>query len=116
MKKFLPLLFFVFIQAGFLQGCAVALVGGAGAGGYYVGKDERDAATILNDASITASINSKFLTTKGIRTFDINVDTYDGVVYLTGEVPTTAIKNKIIILCKKTKDVKNVVSKLTLKN
>jgi len=99
----------------FIGGCAAALVGGAGAGGYYVGKDERDAGTILNDASITSSINSKFLATKGIRTFDINVDTFNGVVVLQGEVPSVAIKNKVIAICNKTKGVTKVVSKLKIK-
>ena len=98
----------------FLNGCAVAMVGGAGAGGYYVGKDERDAGTILNDASITSSINSKFLTTKGISTFDINVDTFDGVVILEGEVPSAEIKKKVIKICKSTRDVKKVISRLKI--
>jgi len=106
-----------FIVAVFmlLNGCGVALVGGAGAGGYYVGKDKRDTETILNDASITSSINAQFLTTKGISTFDINVDTYDGVVILQGEVASVSIKNKVIRICKKTKDVKKVISKLKIK-
>ena len=108
-------LIIVFFLSLIISGCAAALVGGAGAGGYYVGKDERDAGTILNDASITSSINSKFLTTKGISTFDINVDTFNGVVILQGEVPSVAIKNKVIAICKKTKDVTKVVSKLKIK-
>lgn len=108
-------LFFVLSFVLLLKGCAAAMVGGAGAGGYYVGKDERDAATILNDASITSSINAQFLTTKGISTFDINVDTFNGVVILQGEVPSLKIKNKIINIAKQTTDVKKVISKLKLK-
>ena len=95
-----------------LQGCAAVAVGGAAAGGYYVGKDERKLGTIMNDASITTSINSKLLSTKGVSTFDINVNTFKGVVTLEGEVPSKKIMRKVIELSNKTEGVKKVISKL----
>ncbi len=107
-------IFFVLFILLFTNGCAVAMIGGAGTGGYYVGKDKRDVGTIANDASITSSINAQFLTTKGISTFDINVDTYNGVVLLEGVVASQKIKNKVINISKKTKDVVKVVSKLKI--
>ena len=97
-----------------LQGCAAAVVGGAATGGYYVGKDERKFDTIMDDAAITTSINSKLLSTKGVSTFDINVDTHNGIVTLQGEVPSKTIMNKVIALSKKTKGVKKVISKLKI--
>ena len=97
-----------------LQGCAAVAVGGAGAGGYYVGKDERKFEVIMDDAAITASINSKFIGAKGVSTFDINVDTYKGVVTLKGEVPSKKIMQKVIRLSKETKGVKKVISKLRI--
>lgn len=106
---------FILLMLVLLNGCAAALIGGAGGGGYYVGKDERDAGTIMNDASITSSINAKFLTTKGVSTFDINVDTYNGVVTLEGEVSSRKIKMKVINISKKTDDVVKVISKLKIK-
>ena len=98
-----------------LQGCAVALIGGAGAGGYYAGKDDRDFGTIVDDAAITTSINSKLVGAKGVSTFDINVDTYNGVVTLSGNVPSKKIKYKVIKLSKKVDGVKKVISKLKIK-
>lgn len=98
-----------------LQGCAVALIGGAGAGGYYAGKDKRDFGTIIDDGAITASINSSLVGAKGVSTFDINVDTYKGVVTLSGHVPSGKIKHKVIRISKKTDGVKKVISKLKIK-
>lgn len=71
-----------------LCGCAALLVGGAGAGGYYVGKDERSAGQIARDGGITASVKTKLIANKHVDALDINVDTYDGVVTLRGDVPT----------------------------
>ena len=98
-----------------LQGCAAAVVGGAGAGGYYVGKDKRKFATIMNDAGITTTINSKLVSAKGVSTFDINVDTYNGVVTLSGNVPSGKIKHKVINISKKVEGVKKVISRLKIK-
>ena len=98
-----------------LQGCAAVAIGGAGAGGYYVGKDKRKFGTIMDDAGITADINSKLLGAKGVSTFDINVDTYNGVVTLSGHVPSNKIKRKVIRIAKKTQYVKKVISKLKIK-
>ena len=108
-------LFVIFSTLMMLQGCAAALVGGAGAGGYYVGKDKRDFGTIMDDAAITTSINSKLVGTKGVKTFDINVDTYNGVVTLSGNVPSKKIKYKVIKICKNTDGVRKVISKLKIK-
>lgn len=111
--KTLPTLFILGILM-LLQGCAAVAIGGAGAGGYYVGKDERKFDVIMDDAAITTSINSKLIGAKGVSTFDIDVDTYAGTVTLKGEVPSEAIRNKVIDICKRTKGVKKVISKLTL--
>jgi len=108
-------LLIIFSLLFLLQGCAAVAIGGAGAGGYYVGKDKRDFSTIMDDAAITTAINSKFLGAKGVSTFDINVDTYNGVVTLSGHVPSKKIKRKVINLSKKTEGVKKVISKLKIK-
>ena len=108
-------LFIVFLLLFILQGCAAVVVGGAGAGGYYVGKDKRKFGTIIDDAAITSAINSKLLGAKGVSTFDINVDTYNGIVILSGHVPSSKIKRKVITISKKVDGVKKVISKLKIK-
>jgi len=99
-----------------LQGCTAALVGGAGTAGYYAGKDERDVGTIMSDAGITAAINAKLISAKGVNTFDINIDTFNGVVIAKGIVASKKIKEKILSICKNTSGVKKVISKLKIDN
>lgn len=107
-------LIFISFVAVFLSACQAAVVAGAGAGGYYIGKDERKFSTIVSDAGITTSVNSKLLTTKGVKTFDIDVDTHNGVVTLNGYVPSEKIRSRIIRLCEETEHVKRCISKLKI--
>ncbi len=111
MKK----IFIILFAALVLQGCTAVAVGGAGAAGYYIGKDERDFDTIMDDAAITTEINAQLLSAKGVKTFDINVDTFRGVVTLKGTVPSYKIKRKVIKICKKVKGVKKVISHLKIR-
>jgi len=99
-----------------LQGCAAVVAGGAGTAGYYAGKDERDVGTIISDAGITTSINAKLIGAKGVNTFDINIDTFNGIVTAKGIVPSKKIKDKILSICKNTSGVKKVISKLKIDN
>jgi len=69
-----------------LTACVPALIGGAAAGGYFLGKDDRSAEQIAKDGAITARVKSRFIGDKYVDAFDINVDTYEGVVTLKGEV------------------------------
>jgi hyperosmotically inducible protein len=98
------------------QGCAALAVGGAAAGGYYVGKDERSIGQITEDASITAQVNAKFVADDLVKTFDIDVDTYRGKVYLFGHVDSVAARQRAIALAQSVKGVSAVVSELHVVN
>jgi hyperosmotically inducible periplasmic protein len=69
-----------------VAGCAAALVGGAAAGGYYVGKDERTAKQIAADGAITSSVKTKLIADPAVKALDVNVDTRNNVVILRGTV------------------------------
>jgi osmotically-inducible protein OsmY len=71
-----------------LGGCAAAVIGGAAAGGYYIGKDERSASQIADDAAITATVKAKLIADAEVKALDINVSTYENVVILEGKVAT----------------------------
>ncbi|OYV77637.1 MAG: hypothetical protein B7Z66_03645 [Chromatiales bacterium 21-64-14] len=90
------------------------VVGGAAGGGYYVGKDQRSVGQISDDTAITARINSHYLRDPDIKSRDIDVDTYQGVVTLHGTVPSTQALGRAIAIAKATKGVKQVVSKLSV--
>lgn len=97
-----------------LTGCAAVVIIGAGAGAYYVASDERTLGTISSDAGITSSIKTKFIKDEYINAFDINVDTYEGVVTLHGNVPSEAIKERAIKLASSVKGVNKIVTKLVI--
>jgi hyperosmotically inducible protein len=97
-----------------VSGCTPVLVGGAAVGGYYVGKDQRSTGRIVDDATITSSINAKYVKDRQISAVDINVDTYNGVVTLHGNVPSQRTADRAVALARATKGVKKVISRLVV--
>ena len=102
--------------AGFINGCTVLAAGGAAAGGYYVAKDKRSIGVMADDASITYSINAKFLKDDLVSPVDINVDTYKGVVTLQGMVSNPAVARRAYDLAYSVKGVTQVISHLTIRS
>lgn len=66
------------------------------------------------DAAITSAVKTKFLGDTQVKGLDIDVDTSNGVVTLTGNVKSQAEKTEAIRLARTTKGVKSVVDKLTI--
>ncbi len=97
-----------------IAACFPVLVAGAGAGGYYVGKDDRSVGVIADDAAITAKIKSIYVLDDHIKALDINVDTYEGVVTLYGSVPRSSVEDRAVDIAKNASGVKRVVSKITV--
>jgi len=98
-----------------LAGCVAAVVGGAAAGGYYVGKDDRSAERIAADAAITADVKARLIAEPGIRSLSINVDTFNGNVSLKGDVKTAAQRTTAERLARRVKGVKSVRNELAVK-
>ena len=71
-------------------------------------------ATVMTDAEITTAVKTKFLADKKVSGLNINVDTSNGVVTLTGPVASAAEKAQALRLAKHTHGVKRVISKLTI--
>lgn len=67
-------------------GCAPAVVGGGAAGGYAVATDGRSTGQQVDDATITAKVMAELVGDAAVKARDIDVDTVNGVVYLTGFV------------------------------
>jgi hyperosmotically inducible protein len=103
------------LACGSLCGCVAAVVGGAAAGGYYVGKDERSADRIAADALITADVKARLIGEPDIRSLSINVDTYNGNVLLKGDVRSGAQRATAERLAHKVKGVKSVKNELVIK-
>ena len=93
-------------------GCTALVIGGAAAGGYAVGKDDRQVGTIIDDGSITATIKTKLIRNKYISAVKVNVDTHEGVVTLTGKVQSHVAREQAEQLAIETKGVKSVINNL----
>ena len=97
-----------------LSGCFWLAVGGAGVAGYEIGKDDRAIGTKVSDASITTSVKTKLAKDAEIDALDVNVDTYEGVVTLHGNVPNARTGERAAQLAQSVKGVKSVDSRLVV--
>lgn len=113
MKRLMGILLLGLVIIG-LNGCAAALIGGSAVGGYMVGKDERGVGRIAEDGAITAKINAAYVQDELVETLKINVDTYRGVVTLTGKVPNRKMIDRAIELAQDTGGVEEINSLLTV--
>jgi len=97
MPRLARLFFITLISAILISGCAapVIVAGGALAGATVA--DRRDANTIIEDNNIALKIEEKIYTDESIRRhIHVNVTSYNGVVLLTGEIPTTEMRNAVV--------------------
>ncbi|MBN8735799.1 MAG: BON domain-containing protein [Xanthomonadales bacterium] len=62
----------------------------------------------VSDAWITTKVKSELATTRGVKSMDVMVKTVDGVVTLTGVLPTRIAVNKAIAVAQSVKGVKDV--------
>ncbi len=95
-------------------GCFWIAVGGAGALGYEVGKDDRSIGVKFDDASITTGVKTRFINDEKVDALDINVDTYESIVTLNGSVPSKRVENRAIQIARAVKGIKGVRSKLVI--
>jgi hyperosmotically inducible protein len=95
-------------------GCAAVVVGGVAVGAYYLGKDERSAQQIADDAHLTATIKAALLANEHLRAWDINVDTYQNAVTLRGSVENQNERKLAEDIARKTAGVKSVESQLAI--
>ncbi len=96
-------------------GCGPALLAGGAAGGYAVGSDERPVETQVDDAGITAKINQKYIEDPDLKTLNIDVDTYEGRVTLTGVVANEERRSKAGELAAGVEGVVSVSNQLQVK-
>ena len=66
----------------------------------------------LTDAAITSAVKTKFLAEPGVSGLNINVDTNNHVVTLTGMVKSKAEADKAMMIARETKGVRRVVNHL----
>lgn len=75
---------------------------------------DRTGGEVLDDAAITMAVKSKLLDDPTVKGLKIDVDTREGVVYLTGKVGDATERDRAAQLARDTKHVRDVVSNLTI--
>ena len=93
-------------------GCTALAIGGAAAGGYVVGKDDRPVGQIVDDGTITAAIKTKLIRSKYVDAVKVDIDTHNGIVTLNGKVSNFIAREQAEALAVETKGVKSVINKL----
>jgi hyperosmotically inducible protein len=73
------------------------------------------AGNVITDAALTTAVKTKFLADTAISGLKIDVDTKDGVVTLTGTMPSAAEKTQALKVARETEGVKSVVDRLKIR-
>jgi len=73
-----------------------------------IGEDDRKVGRIVDDAIITAAVKALFLGDSQIESFKISIDTHQGIVTLTGNVPSKRMINRAIELTRTVEGVEDI--------
>jgi hyperosmotically inducible protein len=87
----------------------------ADAGGSGVEGATGTVGAMATDATITASIKSKMMTDPTIGALQIDVDTSNGVVTLSGNVASAGERDRAVAVARETEGVRDVQDKITIK-
>src|SRR6185295_10672707 len=68
----------------------------------------------IDDAGITLAVKGRLLDDPQVKGLSIDVDTREGVVYLTGSVRSAAERERAVNLARETEHVRNVVTNITI--
>ena len=112
MKKYLLLLFVLSMFA--IAGCTAAYVAGGAGGGYAVGTDERPVQRMMDDSTITTRVNHEMVKDDVVKARQIDVDTVDGHVTLTGVVGTSRESVRAVEIAQGVNGVKSVTNNLQI--
>jgi hyperosmotically inducible protein len=74
------------------------------------------AANMVDDAAITAKVKAAVLAEPGLKTLQIDVDTKDGVVTLSGTVDSSALKDRASQVTQNVNGVRSIVDNLAIKS
>jgi osmotically-inducible protein OsmY len=96
-----------------LAGCAPVIVAGAVGGAALMATDRRSAGAQVDDGSIELKIANNIGAGFGDRVH-VNVTSYNGIVLLTGEVPTQDTMNSIVEIARTTPKVRTVDNELLI--
>lgn len=112
MKKLLSIISLSIAMQATTACVPAALIGGAGVLGYSAAED-RSVGTAIDDVAIEAKINGKLIAQDNRKDFiHVSEDSNDGIVLLTGTVPTREAKVQAYKIAADVSGVKKVVNEI----
>jgi len=107
-------LFSGLLLASLLSGCTAIAIGGATTGVAVV-HDRRSTGTVIDDQTIELkSLNALYDNEKIWNNCHINITSYNGVMLLTGEAPTEALRSAIVDTVRRIPKVTRIHNELLL--
>lgn len=100
------------LLAPLFSGCLLAAAGIGAEAGYVASQEDRTTSETLKDQLIVSKVKTKLVADPKVSGFDINVDSFKGVVTLRGAMRTDEEIDTAIRIARETEGVKDVVSKL----
>jgi osmotically-inducible protein OsmY len=97
-----------------LVACTAAVIGGGAPGGYEARSGGSSAGPDRKDATITSSINTRYVRDDLINAMDVRVSTDRGIVTLSGRVPSQTTARRAVELAYSVGGVTRVVNRLTV--
>ena len=88
------LLYAILFSALIASGCAPVVIGGAAAGAYKTGTDERTMGTMVDDSTISSKVKIGLINASDVKARHIDVDVLNSVVTLTGLVDSNTEINR----------------------
>lgn len=99
------------------SGCATGVLVGVGVlgAGAYVALDRREPAQLFTDQAIELKVTDAIYHTEGIpKDVHVTATSYNGLVLLTGEVPSVAIQQRVVELARAVENVRDVYNQVTI--
>ena len=107
----------IFLILCMISGCTPLIIAsgiGCAAGVYKVATDQRTTGTQLDDATISARVKTALIGDSLVSANSVDVDTLDGIVFLTGVVGSKEESDRAVAVSKNIINVKNVKNKLSI--
>ena len=93
-----------------LGGCAVAVLGGAAAGGVLLAEDRRTVGTMTEDQGIELKAGSRI--GERVRDAHLNITSFNRLILLTGEVPNAAAREDAERIARAVENVRGVFNEV----
>lgn len=115
MKK-IALIIAPLLMTGLLQGCvAVGAAAAGGAAGTSIARDKRTLTTMADDQNITYQIEKQLVADPDIHNnAHIAVATYNGVVLLVGQAPSSDLRDRAVQYAQAQPKVKRIFNEITI--